>query len=130
MANPAALTVNKTTANEAIAQPAAQAIDTDGVVPCPVNGESERILIEIVNGDDAALTVKIKAGTTEAAGRRGLGDLSVALSATGGGSDKKIIGGLESARFIQSDGSLSIEFDAATGAPNASVRVYQLPRNV
>jgi hypothetical protein len=130
MSNPVALTVTTLTANAATAQPTADAIDTNGTVPAAIESQHEHVIIEVVNTDDAALTVAVKAGAEGAgAGRAGLGDLSVALSATGGGTDKKIIGPFEPARFMQADGKLNISFTAATGAPAASVRCYRLPKS-
>lgn len=129
MANPAELTVTDLTANGSVAQPAVNTIDTNGTVPAAVEGEHERVLLEIINADDAALTVTIESGAEGAgAGRAGIGDLAVALSATGGGTDKKIIGPFESARFQQADGKLNVTFTAASGAPNATVRCYRLPK--
>jgi hypothetical protein len=126
MANPATLTLTTISVGGAVSQPTGDAIDTDGTVPLECGGATERALIEVINNDDAALTVKIKAGYGE---RAGIGDLSVALAATGGGATaKRIIGGLESARFAQKGGGLLVEFDAATGAPNATVRSYLLPK--
>ncbi|MGB7925580.1 MAG: hypothetical protein WCF57_20245 [Pyrinomonadaceae bacterium] len=131
MANPTSLTVTDLTANGSVTQPAAQAIDTNGTVPLAAEGAHDRVLIEVVNADDAALTVTIKAGAESAgAGRAGIGDLAVSLAATGGAGDKKIIGPFESARFQQAGGALSVQFAAATGAPNATVRAYRLPKAV
>jgi hypothetical protein len=130
MANPSELTVTDLTANAATAQPAVNTIDTNGTVPAAIEGEHERVILEIINADDAALTVAIKAGAESAgAMRSSLGDLSVALSATGGGTDKKIVGPFEAARFQQADGKLNVAFTAATGAPNATVRCYKLPKS-
>lgn len=129
MANPAALTVTDLNANGSVAQPAVNTIDTNGTVPAAVGGAHERVMLEVINADDAALTVTIESGDEGAgAGRAGVGDLAVALSATGGGSDKKIIGPFEPARFQQADGKLNVTFTAATGAPNATVRCYRLPK--
>ncbi len=129
MANPEALTLTDAVANGSVNRPAANAIDTNGTVPLAAGGAHERILLEVVNADDAALTVTIKAGVAAAgAGRAGIGDLAVALDATGGAGDEKIIGPFEAARFQQADGKLNVQFTAATGAPNATVRAYRLPK--
>ena len=129
MPNPAALTVTDTNANGSVAQPAGDTIDTNGTVPASVGGAHERVLLEVINADDAALTVTVESGAAGAGAiREGLGDLAVALSATGGGTDKKIIGPFESSRFQQADGKLNVTFLAAAGAPNATVRVYRLPK--
>jgi hypothetical protein len=128
MANPVNLTINETTANGSINQPAAQSIDTNGTLNCPVKSLTDRLMIEVVNTDDAALTVTVKAGTgVQAHTSR---DLAVALTAAGGASPAKIIGPLESTRFVKADGSIDVQFQAAAGSPAASVRVYRLPANV
>jgi hypothetical protein len=130
MANPTSLIVNDLSANGAITQPAAQTIDTNGTVPLAVEGEHERVLLEVINADDAALTVTVKAGVESAgAMRSSIGDLAVALPASGTTGANKIIGPFESARFAQSGGAMNVAFLAATGAPNATVRVYRLPKS-
>ena len=129
MANPASLTINELTKNAAISQPSAQSIDTTGTVNCPAAGLTDRLIIEVVNTDDAALTVTVKAGT----GSQALiaADLAVSLAASGGGATaNRIIGPFEAARFMKEDGSIDVTFTPATGAPACSVRVYRLPRNV
>lgn len=129
MANPVSLTINELLANSAISQPTAQAVDTNGTINCPVKSLTDRLMIEIVNTDDAALTVTVKAGTSAVA--HTARDLSVALAASGGGATaNRIIGPLESARFVKADGSIDVQFQAATGSPACSVRVYRLPQSV
>lgn len=129
MANPASLTINELTKNSAISQPTAQAIDTTGTVNCPAAGKTDRLIIEVVNTDDAALTVKVVGGTGDQALISQ--DLSVALAATGGGATAaRIIGPFEAGRFMKADGSIDVTFTPATGAPACSVRVYRLPANV
>lgn len=130
MANPATLTVTDLAANGSVTQPAADAIDTNGTVPLEAGGAMERVMLEVVNTDDAALTVTIKAGSEGAgAGRAGIGDMAVALPATGNAGANKIIGPFEGARFQQTGGAISVQFQAASGAPAASVRVYRLPKS-
>lgn len=128
MANPANLTVNELTANAAINQPAAQPVDTNGTINCPVESLTDRLMIELVNNDDAAVEVKIKAGTSAVA--HTARDLTVTCAATGNAGANKIIGPLESARFVKADGSIDLQFTAAAGAPNLAVRVYRLPANI
>ena len=128
MANPATLTVTDLVANGSVTQPAVNSIDTTGTVPAAVAGAAERVVIEVVNAAVVALTVKVKAGAEGAgAGRGQIGDVSVALAASGSAGDKKIIGPFESARFVQADGKLNVEFTPASGSPNATVRLYRLP---
>lgn len=130
MANPAALTLTSLLANSSVTQPAVNTIDTNGTVPLPSGPEIERVILEVINTDDAALTVTVKAGDPDAGAVRGaIGDLSVSLPASGTAGDKKIIGPFESARFLQSGGSINVQFQAATGAPSATVRAYLLPKS-
>jgi hypothetical protein len=127
MANPTALTLTLLIANAALAQPAADAIDTNGTLALAVpNGETDRVVLEVNNTDDAALTVTVKSGAASAGAVRGaIGDLAVSIPAGA----VRIIGPFESARFQQAGGGLSVQFQAATGAPAASVRAYQLPKS-
>lgn len=127
MANPATLTINELTADAAITQPAGDSIDTNGTVPIALGSKMGRVIIEVINTDDAALTFKVLAGDQPPAFRAGIGDLSVALAATGSPTDKRIVGPFDSSRFAQDDGKLNVSFTAATGAPAATVRVYRLP---
>lgn len=129
MANPTSFTITDLSRNSAASLPSAQVVDTNGTVPINAEGDISRLIIEIVNADDAALTAKILAGDNPPAIAKG-NDLSVALAASGGGATaKRMIGPLEGAKYIQNDGTLSVNFQAATGAPNAEVRVYRLPKN-
>lgn len=128
MANPASLTVNELPSNAAVNQPAAQTVDTNGTINVPVKSLTDRLMIEIVNTDDAAVDVTIKAGTgVQAHTAR---DLKVTCPASGNAGANKIIGPLESMRFVKADGSIDVNFQAAAGSPAASVRVYRLPVNI
>jgi hypothetical protein len=125
MANPASLTVNEVSANAAITQPAAQAIDTNGIVNCQIDSKGDHLMIELINLDDTALTVTIKGGTgVQAHTAR---DLAIALAATGAAGDKKIVGPLESARFVKADGSIDVQF-AGGASPTSTIRVYRLAK--
>jgi hypothetical protein len=130
MANPTTLTKTTLSADASVNQPAVNTIDTNGTVPLDVAGATDRVILEIVNADDAALTVTIKAGNAGAGAIRGaIGDLSFAFPATGAAGDKQILGPFEPARFVQAGGKLNVAFLAATGAPNATVRAYLLPKS-
>lgn len=131
MANPANLTVTDLVANAGAAQPAGNTIDTDGVVPilaADLNGATDRLIIEVTN-DDAVngLDVTVQHGDNPPAVRESLGDLVVAIAASG----VTIVGPLESARFLQDDGTLQVAF-ASDGGANASatVRAALLPKAV
>lgn len=129
MANPANLTVTNLVANDDVAQPVGDTIDTDGTVPilnADLLGASERLIIEVTN-DDAVngLDVTILHGDNPPAVREGVGNLAVAIAASG----VAIIGPLEGARFLQDDGDIDVQF-ATDGGANAAatVRTYLLPK--
>lgn len=82
-------------------------------------------MIELVNTDDAATVVTVKAGVNPPSIQSR--DLAIALGATGSGTDKKIVGPLESARFLKADGSIDIDFDGGA-SPALSIRVYRLSK--
>jgi len=129
MANPAAYTVTELVANAAATQPATQAFDTDGTVPIAAGGRTERLIIEVINTAAAALTFKVLKGANPPAHRAGVGDLSVALAATGTATDKRIVGPFESARFAQADGKINVSFLAASSTPAGTIRIYRLPKS-
>lgn len=126
MANPASITVTACSANSAVNQPNTQAIDTDGDVPISVGGAMDRLILEVINAAAAALTVTIKAGDNPPSPLAA--DLAVSLAATGNATAKRIIGPFESARFLQDDGTVLVNFLAASSTPNATVRAYRLPK--
>jgi hypothetical protein len=130
MANPASLTINALSANGSVNQPAAQTIDTNGTVNCAAQSQTERLFLECVNAAAAAIDVTVKAGAYPPAHRAGIGDLKVTLAATGSAGDKKLIGPIESSRFAKADGSVDVQFQAASGSPNLTLRVYRLPKAV
>lgn len=130
MANATAITVTSLTPDTAgVAQPTADVLDTGTAavtLSADVGGQSELIMLEVKNTAGAAndLTVSVLAGDNPPAQRAGLGDLDtvIAQNAT------KIIGPLESARFIQDDGKLNVKFAPASGTLAASIRCYKIPR--
>lgn len=127
MANPANLTINACSANGSIDQPAVQTIDTNGTVSIAagLGSPMDRMIIECVNAAAQNIDVTVKGGVNPPAliAR----DLVVTILATTG---RKIIGPFESARFLKSDGSVDVQFQAASGSPNLTVRVYRLPKQI
>lgn len=130
MANATALTVTTLTANAAgVAQPTADVLDTGTAavtLDAAVGGLSGMVLIEVKNtaGTAVNLTASVLAGENPPAQRAGLGalDTVIAQNAT------KIIGPLESARFIRADGKLRVTFTPASGTIGANIRVFKLPK--
>ena len=69
----------------------------------------------------------VAAGTTVSAWRRGLGTLAVTLTSTGDTSyHRAIIGPLESSRFMQSTGNISIAI-TTSGSPTGVIGVGKMP---
>lgn len=128
MANPEALTVTDLTANGSVAQPTADTIDTNGTVPiaaADILGATDRLVLEVTESNVRALTVKVLQGDNPPAVRTGVGDLEVAIAQNA----CKVIGPLEGARFLQSDGTVDVTFTGTGGAASAGVRAYLLPKS-
>lgn len=87
---------------------------TTTAIPAGPGSESLMIEVRTTNGADKTVTVRAGAGggvTPGAAIRSPIGDLTLtAHAATSGG----VIGGLESARFMQSNGQVYIDFASGT----------------
>lgn len=126
MANPASITVTALTANSATNRPTAQTLDTDGTIPVTVGGAMDRLIFEVVNAAAAAATFTVLAGDNPPSPLSA--DLAIALAATGGATATRIVGPFESARFMQSDGSVNVSILAASGSPNVTIRAYRLPK--
>lgn len=124
MANPANLTVTSLTANGATAQPAVQTIDTNGTINVPGGHPMDRMVIECVNAAANAITVTVKAGTNPPA------LLSRDMATSIPASSARVLGPFESARFTKADGTFDIQFQAASGSPNLTVRIYKLPKQI
>ena len=83
---------------------------------------ADRLFLYVVNGDSADKTVTVRAGVSTAPSTRGgTGDLAVTISHTAGGG---IIGPLETNRFAQADGSINVDFSAAT---STTIVAYMMP---
>lgn len=122
MANPSQLLISVLSTNGAVDQPAAQAIDTNGIVYCLAAGLTDRLFIEIRNQAESGVIVRVKASTDSP--DSGWPDLEVTISAGAA----KVLGPFESARYKTFDGSIRVEFEAVSDSPACAVRVYRLPR--
>lgn len=129
MANAAAITVTALTANTAgVAPPTADVLDTGtAAVTLPADvGGSGMVLFEFVSNHASAVntTFSILAGDNPPAQRAGLGNLDtvVAQNAT------KLVGPLETARFIQDDGKINVKVTPASGTIAATIRCYKFPK--
>jgi hypothetical protein len=89
-------------------------VDPAGTTADQPNGHTvtgarpEVLLLRVSNSTAGALNATVKAGTQPLAVSSGQGDLVVSVPATGA----VFIGPLESARFLQNDGSLSLDLQA------------------
>lgn len=130
MANATAISITSLTPDSAgVAQPTADVLDTGTsavTLAADVGGQSELVILEVTNNAASAvnLTVSVLAGDNPPAQRAGLGNLDTVLAQNA----VKIIGPLESARFIQDDGKLNVKFTPASGTLAASIRCYKIPR--
>ena len=114
-----AVTITELTSGTAATNPAGTAINTtNGAV---INGakDTSRLLIRITNTNGSDRVATIKAGDNPPAVRKGLGDLAITVPATSG--DKIVV--VESARFLQDDGSIQIDFGASMAGVVSAVRL-------
>lgn len=86
---------------------------TNGVTVA--NAKPERMLIRCTNTEGSTNVLTVKAGGTPAPGlRAGQGDVTVTIAATTG---VQFFGPFESDKVLQTDGSMSIDFETGmTGA--------------
>ena len=129
MANASAITVTSLTANTAGVVPPTQDVLDTGTAAVTLDadvGGDGMVLFEFVSNHASAVnqTFSILAGDNPPAQRAGLGNLDtvVAQNAT------KLVGPLETARFIQSDGKISVTVTPASGTIAAKIRCYKLPK--
>lgn len=83
----------------------------------------EQTLIRVANTEGSTNTVTVQSGANPPALAAGLGDLVVTVAATTG---VQYIGPFEGGRFMQSDGSLWLDFE--TGM-TGTIDVLTVPRN-
>jgi hypothetical protein len=127
MANPVSISVTSLSANSGVRQPFPGVFDSNGMIGIAVEGNLDRVILEIINADDADLTATIKAGNPPP----GIvsHDLPIILGAAGGDTAKQIIGPFDSARwFVQEDGMVYVDLLAATGNPAGTIRAYRFPK--
>lgn len=110
-----AITRRNLVANSGIAAPTADTIDqsngmtlavTSNGIPASV--DVDHVILKVDNSAASAKKVTIKAGANPPAFRAGIGDLQV--SVTNGATS--YVGPFDPARFVQADGSLSVDFES------------------
>lgn len=108
-------------ANSNLSDPAGTNVDATNSHTI-ADAHPELTMLRITNTAGADKVVTVKAGSGDPAWRRGQGDLQVTVAATSG---VQWIGPLSSSRFLQPDGSLSI--DIASGH-TGKITAFKLPR--
>lgn len=86
------------------------------------NAKPERTLIRVANTEGSTNVVTLRAGDNPPALRAGQGDLAVTVAATSG---VQYLGPFESDKYLQDDGSLSIDFESGM---TGTIDVLLLPR--
>lgn len=114
-----AVTVTALSANALNTNPAGTAINTtNGAVINGVNA-GDRVLVRITNTNGTNRVATVKAGVNPPSPRKGLGDLAITVPATTG--DVLLV--LESARFLQADGTINVDFAASMAGIISAVRL-------
>ncbi|NUQ69707.1 MAG: hypothetical protein HUU17_02675 [Chthonomonadales bacterium] len=117
------VTVTALAASGGVAEPAGTTIAPANGATIPAGGSTRRLIIRVTNTHGADHAVVVKAGANPPAFRQGLGDLSITVPATSGVRYLT----LESARFVQADGAIWLDFE--TGM-TGKVMAFQLPDGV
>ncbi|MFE3495267.1 hypothetical protein ACFXOS_19710 [Streptomyces sp. NPDC059175] len=86
--------------------------------------EPERTVIRYTNDHASnAFSIVVRAGDKPAAQAAGQGDLTISVPAQG----TRWLGPFDSGRFMQSDGSMEIDFTGTS--PQGGITVFHLPKN-
>lgn len=120
----AALTVTTLTANTAVADVLASAgvaIDATNHHVLTVTHPLDSFIIRVNNTTAGTKVATIKAGDNPPADAAGQGDLLVSCT----NAQVKFVGPLESARFIQNDGTVLVDIEAAM---TGFIQVFRVPR--
>lgn len=114
-----AVTVTALSANALNTNPAGTAISpTNGAVINAVKA-GDRVLVRVTNTNGTNRVVTFKAGVNPPAPRKGIGDLALTVPATTG----DILVALETARFLQADGTINVDFGASMAGIISAVRL-------
>lgn len=116
-----AVTVTELAAGTITAQPAGTTADPTNDHVVTVDFPLEELLLHITQTDATARTVTIVAGDSPPALSAGQGDISQSIAQNG----VYVVSGLESARFLQSDGTLHIDLAASFAG---TIRAYRVAR--
>jgi hypothetical protein len=114
-----AVVVTALTSGVAATTPAGTAINPANGATIAGAGVTNRLLLRITNTNGTNRVATVKAGANPPALRSGLGDLAITVPATTG--DVSLV--VESARFLQADGSISVDFGASMTGIISAVRL-------
>ncbi|NLH98501.1 MAG: hypothetical protein GX446_03310 [Chthonomonadales bacterium] len=103
-----------------VAEPAGTTIAPSNGATIPAGGDTRKLIIRITNTYGSERTVTVRAGSAPPAFRQGLGDATITVPATSGVRYVTV----ESARFVQADGSIHLDFE--TGM-TGKVMAFRLP---
>ena len=121
-----AITYTDLTANTAVADVAGTNVDATNSNTI-AKAVPERTILRITNTTASTKTVTIKAGSTNPpAVAGGLGDLVVSLTAGNVTTQVAFVGPLDSSRFLQADGSLSLDVAASM---TGTITAFRVPKS-
>jgi hypothetical protein len=108
--------------NSSLSNPAGTAVDQANGMTI-AKAKPELTVLRVANTDGAPHNVIVRAGVNPPDIAASLGDLTVSVPATTG---VVFLGPFESGRFVQKDGSLSIDFAASFAG---TITAFSIPRN-
>ncbi len=112
--------ITQLTLSGGVAEPAGTSIVPANGATIAAGGDTRKLIVRVTNTHGSDHVVTVRAGANPPAFRQGIGDASVTVAATTGVQYLTI----ESARFVQSDGSVHLDFD--TGM-TGTVMAFRLP---
>lgn len=116
-----AVTVTALAANTLTARPAGTTADPAEDHVVTIDFPLEELLLEFTQTDATARVATIVAGDSPPALSAGQGNIEQSMAQNA----VWVVGGLESARFLQSDGTLHIDLAASFAG---TIRAYRVPR--
>jgi hypothetical protein len=114
-----AVTVTNLSSGVAATTPAGTTINTTNGAVITAAGGTERLLIRITNTNGTNRVATINAGDNPPAVRASMGALAITVPATTG--DVSVV--VESARFLQADGTIEVDFAASMAGIISAIRL-------
>jgi hypothetical protein len=102
------------TAGTAVADVAGTAIDAANTVVITPTKRFSKVIIRLANTFAGTKVATIKAGANPPASSAGVGDYAITMADATSATTITFVAGLESARYLQADGSIHITFAAST----------------